>query len=127
TVWVLVFFAVFGSARERILSYHSLISVEESGDLLVQEDITVQAEGNEIKRGIYRSFPTKYSDKLGSRFNVGFDVVSVLKNGEPEPYFTEEKSNGVVVYIGDKNQYLSSGIYTYTLTYRTSRQIGFFK
>ena len=127
TVWVLVFFAVFGSARERILSYHSLIKVEESGDLLVQEDITVQAEGNEIKRGIYRSFPTKYSDKLGTRFNVGFDVVIVLKNGEPEPYFTEKKSNGVVVYIGDKNQYLSSGIYTYTLTYRTSKQIGFFK
>lgn len=113
--------------QERILSYHSQIKVETSGDLLVREDITVQAEGKDIKRGIYRTFPTKYKDKLGTRFNVNFEVVEVLKNGNSEPFFTETKGNGVVVYIGDKNTLLTPGEYAYTLVYRTTRQIGFFE
>jgi uncharacterized membrane protein YgcG len=114
-------------AQERILSYHSAISVEKTGSVLVREDITVQAEGNAIRRGIYRSFPTKYSDKLGTRFKVGFTVVEVLRDGNPEPWHTEEKSNGIIVYIGSPDTELTSGIYRYTLTYRTTRQVGFFK
>jgi len=124
---VLIFCLSTGFAQERIIAYHSQIKVEENGDLLVREDITVRAEGRDIQRGIYRSFPTKYKDKLGTRFNVGFEVVEVLKNGSSEPFFTEKQGNGVVVYIGDKNILLSPGEYAYTLVYRTSRQIGFFE
>ncbi len=116
-----------GFSQERILSYNSQITVEESGDVLIREDITVQAEGNDIKRGIYRTFPTKYKDKLGTKFNVGFTVLEVLKDGIEEPYFTEKESNGVRVYIGDKNTFLSHGEYTYSILYRTTRQIGFFE
>lgn len=124
---ILIFWFNQSIAQERILSYHSQIKIEESGDLLVREDITVQSEGSEIKRGIFRSFPTKYKDKLGTLFNVSFEVVEVLKNGASEPFFTEKQGNGVIVYIGDKNTLLSPGQYAYTLVYRTTRQIGFFK
>src|SRR5690606_29089590 len=124
---VLVFCVSTGFAQEHILSYHSQIKVEETGDLLVRENITVRAEGREIKRGIYRTFPTSYKDKMGTRFNVGFEVVEVLKNGNPEPFFTEKKGNGIIVYIGDKNTLLTPGEYAYTLVYRTTRQIGFFE
>ena len=113
-------------SQERIISYHSHIVVEESGDLLVREEITVQAEGVDIRRGIYREFPTRYRDRLGTRFNVGFEVVEVLKNGRPEPWHTSEDRNGVVVYIGDSDTYLDRGVYAYSLTFRTTRQIGFF-
>ncbi|MGF1556856.1 DUF2207 domain-containing protein [Paucihalobacter sp.] len=123
---VLLFCFSHGVAQERILSYNTQITVEKSGDLLVREDITVNAEGNHIKRGIYRTFPTKYKDKLGTRFNVDFEVVEVLKNGNSEPFFTEAKGNGIIVYIGDKNTLLSPGEYAYTLVYKTTRQIGFF-
>ena len=41
-------------ADERILSWHSEIVVEKGGDLVVTETIKVQAEGKEIKRGIFR-------------------------------------------------------------------------
>ena len=114
-------------SQERILNYNSIIIVENSGSLLVTETITVRAEGNQIQRGIYRSFPTNYKDKIGTRFNVDFSVVDVFKDNAPEPYFTEEKGNGVIVYIGDKSRFLSPGVYTYVITYRTTKQIGFFK
>lgn len=115
------------AGQERILSYDTRITVERSGDLQVTEVITVVAEGNAIKRGIYRTFPTRYNDRMGTRFKVDFQVREVLRNGNPEPWFTENKNNGVVVYIGDSNQEITPGTHTYTLTYRTSRQVGFFR
>ena len=52
-------------ADERILSWHSHLVVEKGGDLLVTETITVRAEGNRIKRGIYRAIPLLLDDKFG--------------------------------------------------------------
>ncbi|GGD84039.1 DUF2207 domain-containing protein [Planktosalinus lacus] len=123
----LFLFTVNSYSQERILSYTTQIKVEESGDLLVREDITVNTEGKDIKRGIFRTFPTKYKDKLGTNFNVDFQVKEVLKDGQPEGFFTENKNNGVIVYIGDKNTFLKPGQYTYTLIYETTRQIGYFE
>jgi hypothetical protein len=114
-------------SQERILSYSSAITVEKTGTVVVREDISVQAEGNVIRRGIYRSFPTKYRDKLGTRFQVGFTVVEVLRDGNPEAWHTEETSNGIYVYMGSQDTELATGVYTYSLTYRTTRQVGFFK
>ncbi|MBA3487357.1 MAG: hypothetical protein H0T88_09255 [Lysobacter sp.] len=51
----------------------------------VVEQIRVRAEGASIRRGIYRDFPTRYHDHRGNRVVVGFDVVEVRRNGEPEP------------------------------------------
>jgi uncharacterized membrane protein len=128
TTFVLILFGLaIAFSQERIISYDSHIKVEESGDLLVREVITVQAEGREIKRGIYRTYPTNYKDKMGTRFKVGFDVVEVLKDGVAEPFFTKKQNNGIAVYIGDEKTFLSKGVYTYSLTYRTTRQIGFFE
>ncbi len=123
---LLIFTVLSVNSQERILSYDILAEVEKDGTLLVREQISVVAEGNAIKRGIFRSFPTKYKDRLGNRFKAGFEVTGVLKNGVPEPWFTEEKANGVVVYIGDKDIELMPGIYNYTLSFKTTRQIGFF-
>ncbi len=122
----LVLTAFSASSQERILSYDILAEIGKDGTLQVREQISVVAEGNAIKRGIYRSFPTKYRDRLGNRFKVGFEVKEVLKNDSPEPWFTEEKQNGVVVYIGDSNVELTPGIYNYSLTFTTTRQTGFF-
>jgi len=123
---ILTFTVLSANSQERILSYDILAEVEKDGTLLVREQISVVAEGNAIKRGIYRSFPIKYKDRLGNRFKVGFEVTEVLKNGTPEPWFTEEKDNGVIVYIGDQDIELTPGTYDYTLSFKTTRQIGFF-
>ena len=112
--------------RERILDYTSEITVHADGDLTIVETIKVVVTGKQIKRGIYRDFPTDYTDSHGNRVRVGFTVVEVTRDGEPEPYHTERKGNGVRVYIGQKDIILTPDTYTYTLTYRTDRQLGFF-
>ena len=43
-------------ADERILDYRSDIEVHEDGWLTVTETIRVRAEGNQVRRGIYRDF-----------------------------------------------------------------------
>ncbi len=119
---------ITGSARaaEIIERFDAQIDVAPNGNLTVTETIRVRAEGREIKRGIYRDFPTDYTDSHGNRVRVGFTVVEVMRDGEPEPYFTERRGNGVRVYIGQKDVFLTPDHYTYTLTYRTDRQLGFF-
>ena len=118
--------AALADNHERILSFDSNIRVHEDASMTVKETISVVSTGNQIKRGIYRDFPTKYRSKRGVWTVVSFDVERVTRDGRPEAYFTESKSNGVRLYIGNKNVFLQPGRYTYEITYRTTRQLGFF-
>ena len=60
---------------ERILNFKSLIKVHPDASMTVTEDISVQATGQEIKRGIIRDFPTTYRDRLGNTVKVGFGII----------------------------------------------------
>lgn len=115
------------SAVERILQFISDVQLEKNSDLLVTETIRLQAEGYEIKRGILRDFPTRYTGRDGRRAEVGFEVLSVTRNGRPENYSIEGLSNGVRVRIGNASQTVPFGPNTYVIRYRTTRQIGFFE
>jgi hypothetical protein len=111
---------------ERITGFDSDITVAKNGTLTVVESISVYAAHERINHGIFRDFPTIYTDKNGMRVKVRFDVVSVTMDGHDEPYTTEGISNGVRVKIGDKDTYVDEGSHAYVLTYTTARQIGFF-
>lgn len=113
-------------AEERITSFASVITVAPSGAISVTETISVIAEGNEIRRGIFRDFPTRYTDRTGRRYRVGFTPLSVARDGRPEPFHLKDMGNGVRVYMGQEDVFLDPGPYTYTFTYQTTRQIGFF-
>jgi hypothetical protein len=112
---------------ERILDFSSLVLIDPDGSLVVSETITVQATGDQIKRGIVREFPTIYQGRDGKRVRVGFTLLGVQRDGGDEPYHTEEKSNGVAIYVGSKDVFLQPGRYSYTLIYRTTKQLGFFE
>ena len=73
-------------AVEIIHSFHSDIDIRTNGDIYVTENIIVNAEGKSIKRGIYRDFPTTYTDTRGCSIQVGFEVLSVSRDGEPEAW-----------------------------------------
>ena len=111
---------------ERINSYHADIDVLQDGSLKVAETITVTAKGRKIKRGIYRDFPTVYKMKYFVKTEVPFDVVSVTRDGRPEPFHTERLSNGIRVYMGRKDVPLPRGQHTYKIVYTTDYQLGYF-
>jgi len=115
------------NSSERILSYDSKVFVNKDSSITVTENIRVKSEGENIKHGIYRDFPTKYTDKKGTSYNVGFKVLSVKKDEVDESYRIESMSNGKRIYIGKSDVFLSPGEYIYTLEYETTRQMGFFQ
>jgi uncharacterized membrane protein YgcG len=123
--WLLLL-AVPVAAQERILSYDSDVQVGADGSLDVTERIAVRAEGNSIRRGIYRDFPTRYKDRYGNRVVVDLQVIDVQRDGKPEPWFIEKKSNGVRINTGNDDFLPVPADFTYTLRYRTTRQLGFF-
>ena len=55
---LLVFWMACGAQAEEVIrDYHADITVLPDATLEVTETITVNAEGNDIKRGIFRDFP----------------------------------------------------------------------
>ncbi len=105
--FALTFAATAARAAERVLSLLSDVKVERNGDLLVTETIQVQAEGVEIRRGILRDFPTRYTRRDGTRVEVGFDVQSVTRDGADETFATERLANGVRLRIGRADRFLT--------------------
>ncbi len=93
--------------------------------MLVEEHIRVRAEGKQIKRGIYRDFPTKYRDRLNNNYQVLFELVEVTRNGTSESYHTKQLSNGIGLYIGSRDSFIEPGEHAYSIVYKTKRQIGF--
>ena len=117
-----------GSAqtRERIVDFHSEIWVHGDASMTVRETITVDSARRKIRRGIFRDFPTIYKSPSGRRVVVGFELQEVLRGGKREPFHTERQSNGVRIYIGNENVIIPTGRHVYRITYRTTRQLGFF-
>jgi len=113
-------------ADERILSFHSDIRVMTSGMIEVTETITVRAEGNRIRRGIYRDFPTEYTDRLGNEYRVAFRPLALLRNERGEPYHTQPIRGGVRTYFGSADRFIEHRAHTYAFRYEASRMLGFF-
>jgi uncharacterized membrane protein YgcG len=112
--------------KEQIVEYKSDLTVEPNGELVVVETITVDAEGDRIRRGIFRDIPTLYHPKESRPYTIPLAVTGVRRNGRDEPWFTENISGGLRIYAGARDALLPPGRHTYEIAYRTSRQLGFF-
>ncbi len=112
--------------NEEILDFHSNISINADGSMIVEENILVYANGLQIKHGIYRDFPTDYWDKNHNHYRVAFEIQNVSRDGKAEAYHQQRLSNGVRIYIGQKNIFIPTGSYRYKIIYKTNRQLGFF-
>ena len=113
-------------AEERILAFHSAIQIHHDASMAVTETIEVIAEGKQIRRGIFRDFPTDYRDRFGNRYRVAFAINAVQHNGEATAWRSERRSNGIRIYIGNPEVSLPSGRHNYQIRYTTNRQLGFF-
>lgn len=117
--------------REEILAYDVRIEVRRGGAMRVTEEIEVRALGREIRRGIYRDFPTHFPREGGLGSVVApFEVRSVSRDGRPEPYTVRsvagpEGRSGARVRIGREDVFLPQGVYRYTVVYETARWLRF--
>ena len=125
-VLLLLWAPLLASADERVHAFHSDILVEADGWIEVTETIRVRSEGRQIRRGIFRDFPTTYEDKRGLTQTVDYRPQAVDRNGAPEDFHSEHRANGVRTYFGHADRYLSNGEHTYEFTYRANRVLGFF-
>ena len=113
-------------AAETIDSFSSVVVVRPDGVLEVTETITVAAEGDQIRHGIYRDFPLTFTDADGHSHRVSFTIGAITRDGKPEPWHKASNQDGIRIYIGDGNVVLDPGKYTYSIRYETGRQIRFF-
>ena len=112
---------------ERISSFDSRITVNTDGSMQVVETIVVESAGVDIVHGIYRDFPVHYRDRARNHYSVLFDIVRVRRDGNSEPYHTEDKGDMVRVYFGTSSYDLPPGTHSYQFTYRVNRELGFFR
>ncbi len=117
--------AVQSSAVEEILRYDVKINLFKNGNMLVTETIMVNAEGREIRRGIYRDLPRYFEGDGGVSLKENFDIVSITRNGREEPYHTQIVNGWTRILIGQEDVFIPRGQHLYEIKYETDRQIGF--
>ena len=122
-LWLL---PALAGADERILSFHSDIRVFADGQIEVTETIQVNAEGKQIRRGIYRDFPVDYEDRLGNAYRIKLRPLTVLRNDKSEPFHSRRSGRDVRVYFGSQDRFVPQGVHTYRFRYRVDRMLGFF-
>ena len=112
---------------ERIINFHSDIIIHTTGVIRSAETIKVYANGDVIKRGIFRTLPVYRKDKYGNNKRMTYNIISVLRDGQKETYRIDNSdSNYIKIYIGKAEVFLKPGIYEYVITYESPGQIGFF-
>lgn len=112
-------------ATEGIKNLSVDVHVLPDASLVVHEKILVTSEGRMIRHGIVRDFPTQYRMWFGLRAVVPFQVIEALCDGKPVAHKTVTYMNGVRVYLGDEDTFVSAGMHTYLLTYQVQRILSF--
>ena len=127
TFVILLFFCSFlTNAQEKILNFDVTIQIEKSGNILVNEKITIKAEGNIFKHGLLRTLPLTRKDQNGQFIDVKYTINYIKKDGVTDNYTNKEEDNFWKIYIGDKDNYLENKSYKYEISYSTPYQIGYF-
>ena len=110
---------------EKILSFHSDITVNKDASVTVVETIVVNSLGEQIRRGISRTFP-KERNLNGEKSKTSYDVLGVKCDGQRANYSTTYHTGSKTIYIGDEDVMLPNGKHTYEITYTVKKQVGFF-
>lgn len=119
-------FATPALAAEEIRSFDVGIEVQKNGDIIVTETIVVNAEGNAIRRGIFRDLPRFY-ERDGANLRYDYNVQRVTRDGRSEDYETETEDNAYRIRIGDPDVFLDIGEHTYVIRYRVKNQVRYFE
>jgi len=118
TILVLAFPAL---AREEIRAFTSDVVLNVDGSVTVTETIEVNAEGLEIRRGIYRDIPVVMLGSDGGKVRPELDVTSVNRDGDQEMFRVERMGNFQRIWIGNPDSFLARGLHRYIIRYTMTR------
>lgn len=119
--------AYSGSAvTERITLFDATAVFAPTGVMEVTETITVLAKGDRIKRGIFRTLPLSWKRGDGKRYAVRYEVKSVLRDGNQEPYSLTRDGEALTIRMGSKDMLLEPGTHQYTIVYDVSNHFSRF-
>ena len=126
TVLALLCLALPAAAREEISSFESNTVLRVDGSVDVTEQIDVNAEGDQIRHGIYRDVFVVLTNPDGSKLRSSLGVVGVTLDGQPAAYSTEGITNSVRIKIGDADTVIDPGAHRYVIHYTMTRMARFF-
>lgn len=109
-----------GNAAEAINEFISTVTVHPDGSMRVREEYTVTAEGEQIRRGIYRDFPLRYSGPEAYRGLVPFTVVSATLDDRPLDTGDTSRLGDVIRIFMRGSKPLDKGRHRFVLEYDTS-------
>ena len=116
--------AVSAQTLWRMDAFRADIRVGADGVVEVQE--TIGADFTTPRHGLYRYVPISGKNEQGGDYRLDVSLVSVTRDGAPEPVSTSEKGNDLVWQIGRANTLLN-GTHAYVITYDVRGAIGSFK
>ena len=91
------------------------------------ETLSVNAEGDQIRHGIYRDIPTELMNPDKSRLRSDLNVLSVTFDGTPSDYTLEGIGGGFKrIKIGSAETFVDRGVHTYAIHYTMTRMGRFF-
>lgn len=113
--------AVPASAREEIRAFASDVQLLADGSVEVLETIDINAEGIDIRRGIYRDIPVTMVGERGNKIRIDLEVNAVTRDGQPEMFRVERMGDFQRIWIGDPDVFLRIGEHRYTIDYAMDR------
>ncbi len=96
-ILVALFFLIasYGLAAERITDFSVHMRVNADASAEITETISIVAEHQRIKRGIYRDLPREKGITLRN--------ISLKMDGDSHPFFLENKAGSTRINFGDNN------------------------
>lgn len=116
-----------GASAEVIRSFEADITPRADGSFTVEETIAYDFE-EERRRGIFRTIENEHAQRASAWYrDRTFDVelMSVTRNGQPEPYLVESEERPFRVRIGDPDVTIT-GQHTYTISYRVEGALAYY-
>ena len=114
-------------AQEYIKSFDVDAVINPGGGARITETITVNAELDQIKRGLVRDIPTKFNSAPFMRTDISPAVLGLGRDGQKEPYFTETPAGSLLRVNFGNNNFLTRGEHTYALVYEVKNVVLFHK
>ena len=123
---VLCAFSPTVHGAERIIQFHAEAMVLPDASVVVEETISLWAEGMRIRRGIIRDFPMPRGAFFNGREST-FTMQEALLDGAPVPFSIEREGDFLAIRLGDAQRNLSVGEHTFTLRYTVTNHLHYGK